>query len=202
MMGKRVVIDRNNLPTYFPTHKHSMNFWEHLGRTVATYSFLEEILKRAIFTVQGTRQYSSKEEAETAYNKWIAEIDKKLTDTLYKLAEAYEVATSSHQDFSDQTEIVKKLVSDIKKASETRNVLCHGSWGVPDDDGKSLPFFVRKERGKKSSHSVEFFETPVDLQFLEQVRNHVVHLICDVMDSITSKGWQFPGGTGPGKPVF
>jgi hypothetical protein len=46
---KRFIVDIENLPASFPTHRHSAAFWENLGRTVATFGFLEEVLGKAIF---------------------------------------------------------------------------------------------------------------------------------------------------------
>jgi hypothetical protein len=39
---KRFIADIENLPASFPTQRHSAAFWENLGRTVATFGFLEE----------------------------------------------------------------------------------------------------------------------------------------------------------------
>ena len=41
---KRYFVDHKNLPMGFPTHMHSAEFWEALGRTIATFGFLEETL--------------------------------------------------------------------------------------------------------------------------------------------------------------
>ena len=41
---------------YLPTGD-SPQFWEQLGRTVATYGFLEEVLGKAIFAFTATRNY-------------------------------------------------------------------------------------------------------------------------------------------------
>ena len=67
---KRYVVNMDILPELYPTDKYSAQFWEHLGRAVATFSFLEGILKRAIFAFTATRRYDSAEEAEAAYETW------------------------------------------------------------------------------------------------------------------------------------
>jgi hypothetical protein len=54
----RSIIDRDRLPPLFPTHGHSPQFWEQLGRTIATYGFLEEALGKAIFAFTATRRYT------------------------------------------------------------------------------------------------------------------------------------------------
>ena len=45
----RYFVDEDGLPDGFPTHGHEAAFWESLGRAVATFGFLEEILEKAIF---------------------------------------------------------------------------------------------------------------------------------------------------------
>ena len=48
----------------------------------------------------------------------------------------------------------ERIASDLRAAAVIRNVICHGSWGMPDDAGRSLPLFVNKR--------IEKFETPID----------------------------------------
>lgn len=197
---RKFIVDRNNLPKNFPTHRQAPEFWETLGRTVGTFSFLEDILKKAIFALELTRKYSSEEDFKNAYEKWKGNIEATMADTLYKLAVSYHKLTQTHQEFQSDSEKINELVESLKKASQIRNVLCHGTWGIPDSNGKSLPSFTRRD--PKGSKEIEIFETQVDINFLEQVRKHVSNLICDVIDSITSKGWKFPGWNNPGKPIF
>ena len=63
-------IDQNGLPDRFPTHRHDAAFWESLGRAVATFGFLEEILGKAIFSFTGTRCYGEAE-IQQAYTEWL-----------------------------------------------------------------------------------------------------------------------------------
>jgi hypothetical protein len=86
------------------------------------------------------------------------------------------------------------LLEDLRKAAVIRNVICHGSWRVPDNQGRSVPFFVVNKRNR-------IFDTPIDVAYLHQVRQHVVELICNVINSVTHMGWQFPGSSGPGNPI-
>lgn len=43
------IVDHNNLPDDFPAQMHNAEFWESLGRTVATFGFLEEVFLRPYF---------------------------------------------------------------------------------------------------------------------------------------------------------
>lgn len=187
----RVIIDRERLPAMFPTHQHEQEFWEHLGRTVASFGALEEILGKAIFAFTATRRYPPNE-IEDAYALWLPKLERALTDQLVNLAEAYGKATREYPDTS--TENVPDLVEAVKSAAKIRNVLCHGSWRTPDENGASVPLFVNRQK--------EIFVTPIDVAFLKQTQDHVADLICSVVDTVTHMGWQFPGGPGAGKPIW
>ena len=187
----RVIIDRDSLPDLYPTHRHSPEFWEHLGRAIASFGFLEEVLGKAIFAFTATRRYSE-DEILSAYEAWLPKLERALTDQLVNLAEAYGKAAREHPDTS--TENISDLVEDIKAAAALRNVLCHGSWRTPDTEGKSVPLFVNRKK--------EVFETPINVAYLQEVQAGVAELACNVIDTVTNMGWQFPGGPGPGKRIW
>lgn len=188
---KRSIIDRTRLPPLFPTHRHSPEFWEHLGRAVAAYGFLEEVLGRAIFAFTATRNYGP-DEVETAYEAWLAQLERALTDQLWKLAESY--GKAAHENPATTTVNVDELVEDIKKATVIRNVLCHGSWPAPDASGASIPRFVNRQK--------QVFNTAIDVAYLQKIQVHVAELAVRVIDTVTHMGWQFPGGGGPGVPIW
>lgn len=187
----RPISDWDSLPPMFPTHRHGPEFWEWLGRTIATYGFLEEMLGKAIFALTATRQYS-REEVDAAYQAWTPQLERALTDQLWNLAESYGKAVKDNPDATIPN--CAELVDALKKAAVWRNALCHGSWGVPDKDGASVPFFV--------SRRMEVFDSSVDVARLQQIQTHVAELACCIIESVTHMGWQFPGGVGPGKPIM
>lgn len=187
---RRSIIDRDNLPPLFPTHRHAPQFWEHLGRAIATYGFLEEVLGKAIFAFTATRHYNPAE-IDAAYQAWLSQLERALTDQLENLAESYGKAARANP--ATTTENVDELVKEIKKATLIRNVLCHGSWRTPDADGASVPLFVNRQK--------HVFETAIGIAYLEQIQAHVAELACSVIDTVTRMGWQFPGGAGPGKHI-
>lgn len=187
----RSIIDRANLPPVFPTHMQPPQFWEQLGRTIATYGFLEEILGKAIFAFTATRNYSS-QEIDLAYQAWLPQLERALTDQLWNLAESYRKA--ARENPATTTENLDELVGEIKKATVIRNVLCHGSWRPPNADGAAVPLFVNRQK--------QVFDTAIDITYLTQVQAHVAELACSVIDTVTHMGWQFPGGAGPGKLIL
>ena len=175
----------------YPTHSHDPKFWEALGRTVATFGFLEEVLAKAIFALTGTREYPESE-IEGAYNKWQLTIKKALSDPLGALIDTFNKEIKNHPKSTISN--IDDLVEDLKKVANQRNLLCHGSWRPPNEAGKSVPFFVNRKN--------EFSETAIDVSFLLQTQRHVAELCMVIMNTVTHMGWQFPGSNGPGNPIW
>lgn len=187
----RYIVNQNALPEKFPTHTHETAFWESLGRAVATFGFLEEVLSKAIFAFTATRSYNE-DEIQQAYSEWLPKLERTLIDPLANLIDTY--GKSVRDNPSATIENLDELISDLREASKIRNVLCHGSWGVPDARGASIPFFVNRQK--------EVFETAIDCQFIDQVQRHATGLACSVINTVTHMGWQFPGSSGPGKTIW
>lgn len=183
-------VDVDKLPIDFPTHCHEAVFWERLGRTVATYGFLEEILGKAIFSFTGTRHYEQAE-VDAAFAKWLPTLERALTNPLGSLIDQYGKAVRDHPEAV--IEDLDELLGHLRKAARLRNVLCHGSWSPPDENGASLPLFF--------DQNLNVFNTAIDRAFLDQVQRHVVEVSCAVINSVTQMGWQFPGSGGPGMSI-
>lgn len=189
--ARRVIVDKASLPNSFPTHAHSAEFWEQLGRVVGTFGALEEVLGKAIFALTGTRPYEGKD-PEQAVSAWYKTLERALTDPLVPLIGSFERAVRDHPR-STLTNL-DTLTTHLREAAALRNALCHGSWQEPDARGASKPLFV--DRGFR------VFDTAVDVQFLIQTQKHVAELVCEVISVVTHMGFQFPGTEGPGRPVW
>lgn len=187
----RYIIDQSRLPADYPTHTQPADFWEALGRSVATFGLLEEVLCRAIFALTATKPYSDAEIA-SAYEEWVTKLERSLSDPLGNLIDTYGKAMREHPKATISNR--DGLLKDMRAASRIRNVLCHGSWRAPDPQGASIPFYVNKQN--------ERFATPIDKPWFEVTRQHVLELICAVINSVTHMGFQFPGSCGPGMPVW
>lgn len=185
---ERLYIDRAQLPANYPTHRHSAEFWEALSRAVATFGLLEWILGRAIFALTATRKIPA-DQFEVEYEKWLRTLEKALTDPLGGLIREYERAVRAN----DEVKIPDDLLKHLREAAMLRNVICHGTWQSPDDKGCSLPLYMDKK--------LNCFATPIDVAYLAQLRQAVVELSCDVINSVTQMGYQFPGSEGPGKSI-
>lgn len=185
------VIKRDALPEGFPTHKHAPAFWEALGRAVATFGFLEDTLCKAIFAFTATTEYEESE-IEEAYKNWLPMQERALVDPLGNLIDVYGKAVRNNSGAT--IENLDALLEDLRSASKFRNVICHGSWGLPDAKGAAVPSFVNKQK--------EVFATPIDKAFLDQLQKSTNGLACTVIDSVTHMGWQFPGSIGPGEVIW
>ena len=191
--GKRVgyLVNRDALPDRFPTHKHDPAFWDSLGRAVATFGFLEDTLSKAIFAITATTHYPE-EVIEDAYKAWLPKLEKALTDPLGGLITEYGSAVRSNSN--SIIDNFDQLLIELRNASKIRNVICHGSWGLPNSSGATVPFFVDKQNNS--------FATPIDKAFLDQLQKGTASLACTVIDTVTHMGWQFPGSAGPGKVIW
>tara|TARA_R110001583_G_scaffold76715_1_gene209660 strand:+ start:380 stop:967 length:588 start_codon:yes stop_codon:yes gene_type:complete len=187
---KATVIDQESLPENYPTHRHAPEFWESLGRVVASFGFLEMLLGKAIFALSATRPYPV-DQIDAAYEKWLPKLERALTDPLGSLIESFGKAVREHP--SSASEDLDDLLNDLRKVKVYRNVLCHGSWGPPDEHGKCIPFFVDNNK--------QVFETEIDLEFLRKLQSGVAELSCCVSDAVTVTGFRFPGSSGPGKEI-
>ena len=185
------VVDPDGLPDQFPTHRHERAFWESLGRAVATFGFLEEVLAKAILVLTGTRRYDE-QSIQQAYAKWQPKLERALADSLGNLIDTYGKAAREHDD--PQISDLDDLLNDLRETAAMRNILCHGSWRVPDEAGASVPFFVNRKK--------LVVDTAMDCAFVDQVQRHTAELACAVMNTVTALGWQFPGSAGPGKPIW
>jgi len=187
----RYFIDQDSLPDRFPTHRHEKTFWESIGRAVATFGFLEEIIGKAIFSFTATRSYDEAD-FNKAYAEWLPRLERSLIDPLGNLIDAYGKAVRDNPDA--EIDNLDELLEDLRKTSQMRNVLCHGSWGPPDKNGASIPFFVNRQK--------QIFDSAMDRKFIDQVQQHTASLACEVINTVTQMGLQFPGSNGPGKKIW
>src|SRR3954462_12506284 len=130
------VVNRSALPAKYPTHLHEPGFWEALGRAVATYGFLEDVLSKAIFAFTATTNYKE-EEMEEAYKTWLPTLERALVDPLGNLIDVYGKAVRNNADST--IENFEELINDLRASSKIRNVNCHGFWRAPDSKGATKP---------------------------------------------------------------
>lgn len=183
-MAKQKQIDIDKLPSNFPTQNHSREFWEALGRVVANYGFLEEVLGKSIFSFTGA-QYHPKDKIKEAFEEWIKTLEKALSESLANLIKLSEETARKYKNYGGKN--IDELIANLKKSAKYRNVLCHGSWQAPDENNCSKPFFVTNEKDKL------IWDTPINIEWLNQVQKHIAQLACCIINSVQSAGLNYPG---------
>ena len=76
-----LVVDRARLPENWPTNAGPPAFWEELGRTLAAFTHLEDMLARSCFGLTGSRRYASMDDAAAAFPLWEYDLKETFTDT-------------------------------------------------------------------------------------------------------------------------
>jgi hypothetical protein len=157
-------LDRSAFIPNYPTHAHPPELWEELGRTIATFGFLEDVLVKAYFAITATTSYEwqTEEEAKEAVEKWGEQLALAMADTLASLAQKYAAAVRRNKSASFAG--IDGLEASIKKAAERRKALCHGFWGKPHASGGSGLSYFRMP-GKKVAN-LQKFDTRIDIAWL------------------------------------
>lgn len=180
-------VDKSKLPPQFPTHRHDPAFWCSLGRAVATFGFLEEVLKWAVFALTGTCPAPEDEaKAAAAVQRWSDRLEEWIVNPLGPQIDAFGAAARQHPDSRYQH--LEEFIADLRAAAKLRNLICHGSWREPDESGASVPFYVTGKPGRR-----EICDTAVTVAWLNQLQTHVAELACEVINTVTHMGHQFPG---------
>ena len=110
-----------------------------LGQCVASFGWLEEILKRAIFALDRARLADDLTPQELQV--WLAKMGDLADDSMGTLIDRLDSAMRRHAGLHDRDAITDHL-HDIKRH---RNHLCHASWRPTDDPALWHPAFVNTQ---------------------------------------------------------
>ena len=189
-----LIVDRARLPEDWPTNRGSSAFWEQLGRSVATFSHLEDMMARAWFGLTATREFQDMEQAEAAFPEWEKALKETLSDSLHSLSKKLKKAFRDDNRVSD--EVADAYLARLDELRVWRNALCHGAWqGFQDDGSVGLRHFRRRDEGPES------LENRLSIETLSSIRAATVDLTADLVDILSTAGVHFPGTALPGAPV-
>jgi hypothetical protein len=169
--------DKEKRPKQFPTHHHAPDLWEQLGRVVASYGCLEEVLFLAIVSVSGSETVPETE-AEEAVKRWELELQAAMKSPLGALINKFEEVLKKHPNVEKVN--VDELITELRKVSAYRNPLCHGSWRMSDERGFSKVSFVDRK--------LRSFETPLDVGLLKDIQAEIGTFICHVCNTVVLLG--------------
>ena len=186
-----LVVDRARLPEDWPTNRGTPAFWEALGRTVAAFTHLEDMLARAYFGLTASRQFADMEEATAAFPQWEKDLKATLTDSLYSLTSKLRKAFSDDDRVCD--DVAHGFLARLDALRVWRNALCHGAGqGFATDDSTSLRHF------RKGDDGPEQLDDRLTLATISSIRAETVSLTLDVVDIVSAAGVRFPGTALPG----
>ena len=189
-----LVVDRARLPEHWPTNRGSSAFWEQLGRTVATFSHLEDMMARAWFGLTATREFENMEQAQAAFLEWEKALKVSLTDSLHSLTK--KLKRAFNDDDRVPTEVAGAYLARLDELRVWRNALCHGAWqGFEDDGSVGLRHFRRGDDGPES------LENRLSVATLSSIRAATVDLTADLVDILSAAGVHFPGTVLPGVAI-
>ncbi len=69
-----------------PVHDPTVQLWEQIGRAVATFGMLEDLLPRALYIITGYQRVDETEDTNQQVEEWCARLIKSMSDTLGGLA--------------------------------------------------------------------------------------------------------------------
>ena len=189
-----LIVDRARLPEDWPTNRGSSAFWEQLGRSVATFSHLEDMMARAWFGLTATREFEDMEQAEAAFPEWEKALKETLSDSLHSLSKKLNKAFGDDNRVSN--EVADAYLARLDELRVWRNALCHGAWqGFHEDGTVGLRHFRRGNEGPES------LENRLSVETLFSIRAATVEATADLVDILSTAGVRFPGTTLPGAPV-
>ena len=112
------------------------DFAQALGQTIASFGWLEEIIKRTIYALDRARLADdlTHDELQTS----LTHMGNIADDSMGTLIEQLDAAMRRHPGLHERTPITDRL-AEIK---QQRNLLCHASWRPTAEKGRWHPAFV------------------------------------------------------------
>ena len=183
---RSVIVERERLPSDWPVHKGNRELWEELGRTIASFGFLEDTLARAYFAITRSRVCREEEVTEEFVQHWIQSLEKSLYDNLSGLTKRIRKA------FADDGRVPQdagaNIVDRLKALNVWRNALCHGTWTHFDANGSARLRFFRK-----TSEGIEALDNSLSREDIASIRSETVDLTVSLMEVTRLIGVPFPG---------
>lgn len=112
-----------------------------IGHAVSGFGFLEEALKRAMFSL--TRQGLGEDASEEELEKWLQRMEDIADDSLGTLIDGFVALIKSAQE--DDPHII---ANELRELRLKRNLLCHASWRPGATPGHWHPTFINT-KGKR-----------------------------------------------------
>ena len=171
---KEMIKNMDKEKIYWPTNFMSPDFWEELGRTVATFGQLEFILKRTLISLplKFTKEQFKKEREK---------IEIMATSSLNDLVKKLE-------DYSQHIKVPPpppSLFENLHKAIDRRNILSHGAW--EPINSKAYPQLLKRDKStgiKITDKNIMQYDT----ELLRTIRTTTRDIIYSCVDLVAKNG--------------
>ncbi|WP_022706691.1 hypothetical protein [Paracoccus zeaxanthinifaciens] len=140
-----------------------------LGHAIAGFGFLEEALKRAIFSL--TRQGLGEDATDQQLERWLKRMEDIADDSLGTLIDSFGAAMK-HARIAEREVLVERLgVQRLR-----RNLLCHASWRPGRTPGAWHPTFINT-RGERHPDDM----TAEDIQEIHAETLRIARRVVSIM---------------------
>lgn len=146
-----------------------------LGRTIASFGHLEDMLKRAIFALE--RDRLSGEIREPEFHAWLRRMQVVAVDSLGNLIERLDTALRR----ANRAETA--LIEQLHGIKDWRNILCHAAW-QPAEGGGWAPVFANT-RGEAFEGTME----PAQLRAVCEQSLDTARRVARLIDELLVSDW-------------
>ena len=163
--------EKDPFPEDWPTQKGAPEFWEEIGRTVASFAVLEDILARVLVAVTGSREYDeeeiSREDLHGLVKQLNAGLEKPMYDNLTILINRLD--ETHFPDEKNFGRLRAELVRRLRLVNPWRHAISHGAWvGFDSGNGPARLKYVRR-----TSDGLEGFTEMMSQEDILEVRRNV-----------------------------
>lgn len=140
-----------------------------IGHAISAFGFLEEALKRAIFSL--TRKELGEDVSEAAVQKWLRRMEEIADDTLGTLIDSFGAAMRQSRIPDSHS-----LTDALGEVRLKRNLLCHASWRPGSQPGHWHPTFINT-RGERYPEDM----TPADVHAIHAQTLQAARRVVSIM---------------------
>lgn len=178
-------VDRDAIPADWPVPQGPDGFWQELGRTIAAFGHLEQMLGSACYALLiAPEQMEAFLESPTgkAASRWVERTRQTWVDALHGLISEFDRGLRDARRIPHA--VREGLVADLRLLRPWRNALCHGAWLDVDEDGCGhlVHFFL--DDGALAA----FEPRKITLQDLSDVRARTLDVTIRVVEAASVSG--------------
>lgn len=141
-----------------------------IGQAVAGFGWLEEVLKRTIYSLDRARLADDLSEVEL--QAWQQQMSEIADDSMGTLIEQLDAALRRHPGIRDRVALNEAL----KEIRQNRNLLCHASWQPSGRAGHWHPAFVNT-RGERFADELSIPEIETMLQDTHELGHRLIRIM-------------------------